>query len=123
VQQTLSWERHFVLVELVSRYLVQQRLEGVVVLAIDQCQVHRSVAERLECTDADEPGAQDHDMRFSAMLAFRWRCPKDVTCTRGSLSSDRRGARSLRMGTDVTGRDTGREGVPAVLTDIVACPR
>jgi hypothetical protein len=47
----------------VGRHLVQQRLEGVVVVLVDKHDLRVRVLQLLRRPDAPEPAPQDHDLR------------------------------------------------------------
>ena len=52
-------------------HLVQQRLEQVVVVGVDQIDVHRGVAERSGGSEATEPGSHDHDAVHGSSVQAR----------------------------------------------------
>src|SRR5271166_1677679 len=49
--------------EQIGRHLIQQRLEGVVVVLIDQHDINLSVLQCLRCPQSGEPSTEDHNAR------------------------------------------------------------
>ena len=55
------------------RNLIQERLKGMVVLAVHQSHPHRQLAQRARRIQSSEPRAQNQNMRTSIFFAFRSR--------------------------------------------------
>src|SRR5262249_13372775 len=70
-------------VEACRRDLIEERLEGVVILPIDERDPERGLAERVRCVESAESTADDHDTRkwgsdaaalVGARARLRFRC-------------------------------------------------
>ena len=60
-QDVSDWRRNITLCENSCRHLVQQRLEKVIIVAIEDRDVNLSVSQSSGCEQTAEAAAQDHD--------------------------------------------------------------